>query len=151
MKDFIGQEITPGCFVAYPGGGNAKAEYGLILYRITAIDSEKKKFKAQRLDVVAGFIREDAQWAKSVTKRRNVIDDKTIYPSHGTPYKWMITMIESTLENPNKLVVVQAPAIAYELFDAIYDQDTSILEKISAAEVSAWIHGSVHAVNPFRK
>lgn len=37
MKDFIGQTLAKGDYVAYPGGGNGPAEYGLILMRITEV------------------------------------------------------------------------------------------------------------------
>lgn len=51
FKDFLGNIIEKHDFCAYPGGGNAKAEYGLILYQVTDFDNEKKKIKARRLDV----------------------------------------------------------------------------------------------------
>jgi len=108
-KDFIGQEIVKGSYVAYPGAGNAKAEYGLILYRVVGFDDVKKKVKAQRLDVVAAHEAADGTytWHPSFLKRRHVIDPTPYRASYTTRgHKWMITMIESTLENTNKLVVI---------------------------------------------
>ena len=43
--DFIGTELTVGCFCAYPGAGNVKAEYGTILYKVTGFDEAKGKVK----------------------------------------------------------------------------------------------------------
>ena len=44
--DFIGQEITPGCWVAGGGGGNRTAEYGMILYLVREVEP---KLKVSRL------------------------------------------------------------------------------------------------------
>ena len=49
MRDFIGQEITVGCFVAAGGTGNRDAEYGMILYRVE--DVAKDTFTATRIKV----------------------------------------------------------------------------------------------------
>lgn len=147
FKDFIGQEIKEGNYVAYPGGGNAKAEYGLILYRIVGFDTEKKKIKAQRLDT---FPSQNGVWPDSIMKRRHVIDQRIISPVHGLPYQWMVTMIESSLENPNKLVVTNPPDSIKELFDKVYNRDSSILEIFSGEQIAQWLLGSTHVSNPFK-
>jgi len=49
MKDFIGQELKVGSYVAMGGSGNSSAEYGMILFRIT--DIARGKIKAERLKV----------------------------------------------------------------------------------------------------
>lgn len=156
FKDFIGQEITEGCYVAYPGAGNVKAEYGLILYRVTGFDLEKKKIKAQRLDVNAAHSRDGSpyEWHKSFKKRKHMIDP-TIYDNpnahfSGMTHKWMISMIESSLENPNKLVVVNPPQLIRDLFDSVYNGDEKIFEKLKAEQVSAWILASTYVDNPFK-
>ena len=151
-RDFIGQEITKDCFVAYPGAGNVKAEYGLILYRVVGFDDEKKKIKAQRLDAVAGHSHDGSPfgWHKSFLKRKHVIDPEIIKsPYQGGSYKWMVSMIESALENTNKLVVVNPPKLIVDLFDAVYEQDHNIFGKISGEQVSKWILASTHVDNPF--
>ena len=152
FKDFIGQEITEGCYVAYPGAGNAKAEYGLILYRVSGFDQVKKKIKAQRLDVVAAHSKDGSpyNWHPSFMKRKHVIDPVE-YPNthYGGTYKWMISMIESSLENCNKLVVVNPPQLIKDLFDGVYAGDEKIFEKVTAQQVSGWILASTHVENPF--
>jgi len=47
-KDFLGQELRVGDFVAYPGGGNTSAEYGLLLMRVEEVRSDA--VKVERLD-----------------------------------------------------------------------------------------------------
>jgi hypothetical protein len=151
-KDFIGQEITEGCYVAYPGAGNAKAEYGLILYRVVGFDDAKKKIKAQRLDAVANYAQSNGTFTShpSFLKRRHIIDKTPIRLTYTTAsYQWMVTMIESTLENTNKLVVVNPPQIIKDLFDAVYNQDDTILGKITGEQVSRWILASLSGTNPF--
>lgn len=43
MRDFLGREIKVGDFVAYPGSGNIKAEYGLLLMRVTGFTPKSVK------------------------------------------------------------------------------------------------------------
>ena len=42
MKDFLGNEIKVGDYVAAGGAGNTKAEYGMILYRVEAAGEKLK-------------------------------------------------------------------------------------------------------------
>lgn len=48
MKDFLGQPITPGCWLVASGRGNRHAEYGMILYEVMSL-TDAKKVKARRL------------------------------------------------------------------------------------------------------
>ena len=47
FKDFLGNPIMIGTWLVYPGAGNRKAEYGLLLSRVIDISD---KIKAERLD-----------------------------------------------------------------------------------------------------
>jgi DUF917 family protein len=49
MKDFLGQVIAVGDFLATGGGGNTKCEYGMILYRVKEVKADA--LKVERLDV----------------------------------------------------------------------------------------------------
>lgn len=49
MKDFLGQTLEQGDFLVYPGSGNGKAEYGLILYRVLSVKPDS--IRAERLQV----------------------------------------------------------------------------------------------------
>lgn len=40
MKDFIGNVIQVGDFLAYPGGGNSKGQYGLLLKKVKKIHDD---------------------------------------------------------------------------------------------------------------
>lgn len=47
MKDFIGNEIQPGAFLAKGGGGNGSGSYGMVAYRVLAI--KNRKLSVERL------------------------------------------------------------------------------------------------------
>lgn len=49
ITDFIGQPIEVGDFVAYPGRGNASAEYGQILMKV--LEVRKDSIQVMRLHV----------------------------------------------------------------------------------------------------
>ncbi len=49
MHDFIGQTINVGDFIAYPGAGNVKAEYGMLVGRVLKYIGDK--ISVERLDV----------------------------------------------------------------------------------------------------
>ena len=40
-KDFLGNEITPGCWLAFPGTGNKSDEHGLLLFWVDRIAGER--------------------------------------------------------------------------------------------------------------
>jgi hypothetical protein len=48
LRDFIGQPITEGCWLAGGARGNVSAEYGMILYQVIAV---APKVKVRRLKV----------------------------------------------------------------------------------------------------
>jgi len=52
VRDFLGQEININDYVCYPGGGNTKAEYGLLLLKIVSIKDDS--LRIERLDVDYG-------------------------------------------------------------------------------------------------
>lgn len=49
MFDFLGRKIEQGDYLAYPGAGNAKAEYGLLLLHVLSVGD--KHVICNRLDV----------------------------------------------------------------------------------------------------
>lgn len=89
IKDFLGQPITVGCFVASGGKGNTVTEYGMILHKVVAVEP---KLKLQRLTVD--------------------------YPRH-TVESTVASARTATGENPQKYVVVQPPQAAIDLFEAV--------------------------------
>ena len=141
-KDFIGNPISEGDFCAYPGGGNAKAEYGLILYKVTGFDDTKKKIKVVRFHVdyaqgIVGF---------HPSHLKNAIVQKTNpnYPfSDEFDGKIAVRWVASTLENFNKLVVVKPSSKIQMIFDAVIKGDPNFQEVISIQEIGKWILGSV--------
>jgi hypothetical protein len=140
FTDFIGQEINVGDFVAYPGAGNTKAEYGMILYLITGKDLDKQKLKAVRLHAEYGQMFEGAlRFHKSFEK--NAIHS----PSEGM----LVRYAASTIENTNKLVVVQPSQRIKFIFKKILNSDKTIFDEITAKELGNWIHGSMNSTNPF--
>ena len=140
FTDFIGQEINVGNFVAYPGAGNVKAEYGMILYLITGKDLEKQKLKAVRLHAEYGQMFEGAlRFHKSFEK--NAI--------HSPEEGMLVRYAAATLENTNKLVVVEPSQKIKDIFAKILNSDKSVFEIITAKQLGNWIHGSMNSTNPF--
>lgn len=89
VKDFIGQPITVGCYVASGGKGNTTTEYGMILHKVVAVGP---KLKLQRLTVD--------------------------YP-RSTVESTVASARTATVENSQKYVVVQPPQAAIDLFEAV--------------------------------
>lgn len=87
MKDFIGNAITPGCFLARGGKGNSACEYGMIAYRVVAIKNGK------------------------LTVERLTVD----YPKHQAPGE--INLRKSTISNPNAVVVITPTPKILQLFE----------------------------------
>lgn len=87
MKDFIGNEITPGCFLARGAKGNSAAEYGMIAYHVLAI--KNGKLSVERLTVD--------------------------YPKYKAPGE--ITLRKSTISNPNAVVIITPTPKILQLFE----------------------------------
>lgn len=87
MKDFIGNEIKPGDFLARGGKGNSAAEYGMIAYRVLAI--KNGKLSVERLTVD--------------------------YPQFKEP--GVISLRKSTISNPNAVVVIAPTPKILQLFE----------------------------------
>lgn len=156
FKDFIGNPLNVGDYCAYPGAGNTKAEYGLILYKITGFDEAKRKVKAIRLSV------DYAQGAMYDTFHplhlKNAIVSTVELPDHYSRNggktitgKIAVRWISSSLENTNKLVLVKPNSFVRMVFDAVTEGDEKVLEAITVAEIGSWILGSTHVQNPFCK
>jgi hypothetical protein len=140
FKDFIGNEIKIGSFCAYPGAGNVKAEYGTILYKITGFDEAKNKIKAVRLHAEYGQnVGGEMQFHPSFLK--NAI----MSPSENMLVRFAI----GTIENFNKLAVVNVPQNIQDIFNKVLEGDKTVFDLISAKNLGYWIHGSTHSPNPF--
>lgn len=132
MKDFIGQEIAEGCYVAYPGAGNKKAEYGMILYKVDQIVGDK--LKARRITIF--------YQSATIEVTDGSITDQKIYTSpHRDPYRIWIKVQKSTLSSPLKTVVVDKVPIAAQL---ILEGHPQAFDIHSAEEFAGWVHGSGH-------
>lgn len=88
MKDFLGNEISPGQFVAKGAAGNRNAEYGMILHLVETVDNE------------------------GINTIRLSVD----YPRPSGPPD--ISSRRVRLVNPNTVVVVDPPARVKSLFTA---------------------------------
>ena len=140
FKDFIGNEIQIGSFCAYPGAGNAKAEYGTILYKIIGFDKDKKKVKAVRLHAEYGqHIGGEIKYHPSFLK--NAI----MSPSENM----LVRFANGTIENFNKLAVVNVSQNIQDIFNKVLEGDETVFELISAKKLGNWIHGSTNSPNPF--
>lgn len=134
MVDFIGQSIIEGSYVAYPGAGNKKAEYGLILYKVNQIAGDL--IRAQRITV---------QYCDtSITVDDGSITDNKVYHSpyqSRHDYKIWIKVTKSTLTSPMKLVVIphQKVPLACRL---ILDGNPQGFHAHSAEQFARWIHGA---------
>lgn len=87
MKDFIGNEITPGCFLARGGAGNGAGEYGMIAYHVLAI--KNGKLSVERLTVE--------------------------YPQHKAPGE--ISLRKATISNSNAVVIITPTFEILQLFE----------------------------------
>lgn len=147
VKDFMGQNIKPGSFIAYPGAGNVKGEYGLILYRVNEVDKEKDSIKVSRLDVNwaqgAGPV-STRQYPSAFLKRPHMFDDSR------KGFELMVSVINSTIKNLNTAVVVNPSDKIQTIFNKCIALDHTVFELISIDEISQWICGSMHTTNPFK-
>ena len=154
--DFIGNELTVGCFCAYPGAGNVKAEYGTILYKVTGFDEAKGKVKAIRLH--ADYAQGQMYDTFHPSHTKNGIIGTVMIPDHykrnegnDIEGKMCVRYINSTIENTNKLAVVQPNEKVQRIFNKVIDGDASVFEEMTPQEFSIWIHGGNSGPNPFNK
>jgi len=136
FRDFIGNEITLGCYCAYPGRGNVDAEYGMILYKVLGFDEDKHKLKLVRLDVNG---RIDGNQFPDIFKK-NAIITKT------SSYTVAVRFLNSTVENTNKLAVVTPNEIFVNIFDKVLAGDDSLFNEIKVDDIGSWIHGTVNTL-----
>lgn len=131
MKDYLGQKIQAGDFIVYPGSGNRKAEYGMILYKVSEIKGDK--IKATRIEIHYN----DA----SLPINPKYITDGIIYSeSYHEDYRIMIGFLSSTLSSPMKIVkVTREIPIGISL---IFHKQPEAFNYNSAKDFASWIHGS---------
>jgi hypothetical protein len=156
FKDFIGNEITEGCFIAYPGAGNVKAEYGMILYKVVGFDHVKGKVKAVRL--FADYAQGPMYDIFHPSHTKNAIIEIVMIPDHyyrngGNPIEGLLAVRYhiSSLENTNKLAIVNPSEKVQRIFNKVLNLDPTIFEEVSPVEISNWILGSIHQPNPFNQ
>lgn len=154
--DFIGNELTEGCFCAYPGAGNVKAEYGTILYKVIGFDREKRKVKAVRL--FADYAQGQMYDTFHPSHTKNAIIGKVMIPDHykenggkDIEGKLAVRFHNSTIENTNKLAIVHPSEKVQRIFNKVLESDESVFEEMSPVEFSIWIHGGNSGPNPFTK
>lgn len=152
--DFIGNELTEGCFCAYPGAGNVKAEYGMILYKVIGFDHEKKKVKAVRL--FANYAQGPMYDMFHPSHTKNAIIGKVMIPDHymrngGNEIEGRLAVRYhmSSLESTNKLAIVKPSEKVQRIFNRVLELDSTVFEEFSPVDFSMWIHGGGN--NPFTK
>jgi len=89
--DFLGNQLSVGDFIAYPGSGNGRAEYGLILHKITVLKT-------------------DGVGERSIQTERLTVR----YPDHKTP---VISRGKSTIKSLTKVVLVKPSAAVQTIFN----------------------------------
>lgn len=95
MNDFLGQPLSPGDFVTYPGTGNRGAEYGMILHRVIKLTN--KGVRTERLQI-------KYHWTSPTGERY----DQARLEVHRT---------NSTIKKPSKLVRVTPPPGMVDVFE----------------------------------
>jgi len=50
MRDFLGQELSPGDYCTFPGGGNGSGSYGLLLFKVVKVSDTSVQCKRLRVD-----------------------------------------------------------------------------------------------------
>jgi len=146
FKDFIGNKITEGCFVAYPGAGNVKAEYGMILYKVVGFDHVKGKVKAVRL--FADYAQGEMYDKFPTLHTKNAIIGTVMIPDRyhrngGNPIEGRLAVRyhSSSLENTNKLAIVNPSERVQQIFNRVLELDPTVFEEFSPENFSHWIHG----------
>lgn len=152
--DFIGTELTEGCFCAYPGAGNVKAEYGTILYKVVGFDHVKGKVKAVRL--FADYAQGQMYDTFHPSHIKNAIIGKVMIPDYykrndgnEIEAKMAVRFNVSTIENTNKLAVVQPSEKVQRIFNKVLQLDESVFDEMTPKEFSIWTHGGISGPNPF--
>jgi hypothetical protein len=150
--DFIGNEITEGCFCSYPGAGNAKAEYGNILYKVVGFDHVKGKVKAVRL--FADYAQGQMYDTFHPSHTKNAIIGSVMIPDYygrnggkDIESKLAVRYHISSLENTNKLAIVNPSEKVQRVFNKVLEFDLSVFDEMSPKDFSEWIHGG--GKNPF--
>jgi len=154
FKDFIGNELQIGSFCAYPGAGNTKAEYGMILYKVLGFDEAKKKVKVARIDthMAQGALYDSFHPSHLKNAMESTTSVPDFYNRNGgndITAKIAVQVINSSIENTNKLAVVDPSERVKVVFNMILEGDSSVFDIVTAREIMYWIHGSTHTQNPF--
>lgn len=114
LADFIGNEFLLDSYVANSGGGNVKAEYGMILYKIIGINGEKL----------------------------NVARLKIRYGLNNKPHKMMIQ--RSWVDATKLVVVFPSPEILNIFEDVLSKEDKatkiSNINQDLTMKLGSWIH-----------
>lgn len=133
MTDFLGNEIKVGMYCAYPGAGNVKAEYGMILYKIIEVDDPAGKIKAGRIYVHYGQGVDKDSFPESHTRNSIFYRDK----DYTVAFQYKI----STISSSYKFAVVEPSENIKAVFNRISVGDPVVFDVLSAEDIANWIHG----------
>jgi hypothetical protein len=146
--DFIGNPIAVGSFLATAGGGNVKAEYGMLLYLVTS--TAGGKLQATRLNAVYKHA-QDASMREHLSRYTQgkrmlklldvgiLADDESVLVHPST----------STITNTNRYVVVTPPDHVQAAFRHYALQEIRGAATVTPQQVASWIHGG--SQSPFVK
>lgn len=95
VRDFLGQYIWAGEYVAYPGKGNRSAEYGMILMRVRSVEDDPE-----------------------YTGHGKVVCDRL-----DTDYEGRAYIKKVTITNTNKLVIIPSGNIRNEIVNWFHKID----------------------------
>lgn len=117
MRDFLGNEITPGCWLAFPGAGNKSNEHGLILLWVERVTNSRV-------------------YIRRLTSR-NTYDRST----HQRAQKASIK--ETYICNTQKCVVVQPPENVKALFALTAANELTFDQQY---QIGQWLTGQSGAI-----
>lgn len=122
MRDFLGNQITVGSFLAKGGGGNGSGSYGMVLYRVLVINPTSQKLTVERITV---------RYNHTYSSDNRAIISTEI----------ACAMTKSVISNQNSVVMVPPTERIQVLWDAVLAKQVS---KTDAETISNWIHGAEH-------
>lgn len=162
MKDFIGNPISVGTYIAIPGAGNKTSEYGMLLAKVVSVNEEKKTIGIRRIRVDYAQSPDGNSrgvFHPSHLKNAIISSVKKMRPVRCEG-KWVqkevvieaaVRWISGTMTNLNRCVVVDPQEEIKVIFEKILNQDITVFDLIDAHIIANWILGSGAAYNPFSK
>lgn len=142
--DFIGNQIAVGSFLATAGGGNVKAEYGMLLYLVTG--TAGGKVQAIRLNAIYkhahdATMREHLGRYAQVKKMVKLLDVGLLADDESV----LVYPTKSTIANTNRYVVVQPQGWVQDVFRHYALMEMRGAPRITPQQVASWIHGGTQS------